>query len=127
MSRLFYRIKQRYYSLKQRWQRSKKGYSYIDIWGFNDWFLDIVPRMLEELSKECHGHPIDMTYEEWIEYLNTMSMHFKEAAKYDDLDFDKNISFKDNLTLQEQAYSNCKEHLETGLDMLKARFFDLWD
>ena len=36
-------------------QRITKGYCEKDLWSIRDWFLDVVPDMLEEYKKSHHG------------------------------------------------------------------------
>ena len=38
-------------------QRITKGYCGKDLWSIRDWFLDVVPDMLEEYKKCRHGSP----------------------------------------------------------------------
>lgn len=38
-------------------QRAKKGYCYRDIYSISDWFLHIIPKMLNELNNVRKGYP----------------------------------------------------------------------
>lgn len=52
--------------IKRFWQRGRRGWSYEDIWAIDDWFVNILPPMLDELRKNEHGWPgSPMTFEEW--------------------------------------------------------------
>jgi len=43
---------------KYSWQRITKGYCDRDGWSIDYWFLDIIPRMLEELRDNRNGSPV---------------------------------------------------------------------
>lgn len=38
-------------------QRITKGYCFRDLWNINDWFLNVIPDMLEEFRDNAHGFP----------------------------------------------------------------------
>ena len=43
---------------KKCWkQRAKKGYSDQDVWNIERWFLDIMPRMIQEMRDNLHSFP----------------------------------------------------------------------
>lgn len=50
--------------IKCAWQRANKGYSFRDVWDLDNWFLRIMPEMLDDFVKEHTAHPNDMTDEE---------------------------------------------------------------
>lgn len=113
--------------LSKRWEILKQGYSNVDVWNFDYWFLHTIPPMIDELKKAGNSYPHDMLYTEWQNYLETMSNHFKEAAKYDDFVYDNTLSVKENKEKSDVHFNNCKIHLHEGLKMLGNRFFDMWD
>ena len=39
-------------------QRKKRGYSDKDAWSIRDWFLDIMPKMLQQMRDNLRGYPI---------------------------------------------------------------------
>lgn len=65
--------------IKWFWQRGTRGYSDRDVWGIDDWFLNIIVPMLEQLKEVKHGYPLDLTSEQWDEILDRMIFCFKEA------------------------------------------------
>jgi hypothetical protein len=87
--------------LKHAKQRIQKGYSYRDIYSIDDWFLEIMPQMLEELaSVKRLGVPIwewnkvkeankDLSDDEvsliaetsWRSMLRTMAEHLREGKE----------------------------------------------
>lgn len=117
---LRFKIKRLLDSLKWKRQRFKKGYTDIDLWCFNSWFLELMPRMLLELSERMCGCPIDMEYDEWKEYLTEMAKHFQEAYKIDDHEEIEDMDYKKHCDY-------CMEEFHKGIKMFEERFWDLWD
>ena len=75
-------------------QRITKGYCEKDLWSIRDWFLDVVPDMLEEYKKSRNGSPgilgenyqneegflvNDTCHGEWDRILDEMIFLFREA------------------------------------------------
>lgn len=52
---------------KFRRQRAKKGYADCDLWGIDDWFLNIIPKMLRDLKEYKDSYPT-LWQEEWYEH-----------------------------------------------------------
>lgn len=132
--RLRYRIQSLMASLRWKIQRFKRGYSDVDVWEFESWFLEIIPKMLTQLKEELHGHPVDMEFEDWEKYLEKMIDHFNVASTIDDFD-DIEINYtsmtEEDRSAMAKKYleknKRCQEELHKGLKMLDERFFDLWD
>ena len=55
-----------YYSMKNRRQRAKMGYSYYDVSDMDNWFLNIIPKMLRDLKNKKHSYP-ELFNDEWYE------------------------------------------------------------
>ena len=132
---LRYRVKELFSSLKWKIQRFKRGYADVDVWNFESWFLDTIPKMLTQLKKQLHGCPINMEFEDWENYLQEMINHFEVASTIDDVDdyYPEDyvyLSEAEKDLLREKSVEHikhCKEELHKGLQMLEERFFDLWD
>ena len=132
---LRYRVKELFSSLKWKIQRFKRGYADVDVWDFETWFLDIIPKMLTQLKKELHGCPINMQFEDWENYLQEMINHLEVASTIEDIDdyYPENykyLSESERNSLREKSIEHvkyCEEELHKGLKMLEERFFDLWD
>lgn len=132
---LRYRVKELFSSLKWKIQRFKRGYADVDVWDFESWFLDIIPKMLTQLKKQLHGCPINMEFEDWENYLQEMINHFEVASTIYDIDEYypddyKYLSESEKNSLREKSTEHvkyCEEELHKGLKMLEERFFDLWD
>jgi hypothetical protein len=108
--------------LKRNTQRFKRGYADIDVWNFCDWYLEIIPKMLTQLKEENYGFPADITEEQWEEYLTGMIDNFNNARTYEEKASEE-IDYKKANDL----YTKSLEYLTCGMNMLRERFFDLWD
>ena len=132
---LRYRVKELFSSLKWKIQRFKRGYADVDVWDFETWFLDIIPKMLTQLKKQLHGCPINMEFEDWENYLQEMINHLEVASTIENIDDYypedyKYLSESEKNSLREKSIEHvkyCEEELHKGLKMLEERFFDLWD
>ncbi len=63
-------------NLKNAWYRAIKGYCYTDLWNINDWLLEVLPNMLQELAdKHCAypGQPPFKTPEDWEDWLRKIA------------------------------------------------------
>ena len=49
-----------------RRERAKKGYCIRDLWAMDDWFTDIIPKMLREFKEKKWCYP-SLWQEEWYE------------------------------------------------------------
>lgn len=68
-----------YRDLQCAWERATKGYCYRDVRTIDLWFLDVVPKMLDDLNKNRHGYPSNLLDDEWSNILKQMSNCFKNA------------------------------------------------
>lgn len=83
--------------LKCCWQRITKGYCDNDLYSIYDWFLDVIPSMLEQFKQTRHGSPSvlgedyvdedgilvnDTCHEEWDAILDRLIFLFREANEY---------------------------------------------
>ena len=60
-------------------QRGIRGYSDRDVLGIDEWFLNIIVPMLEQLKETKLGYPSDLTSEQWNDILDRIIFCFKEA------------------------------------------------
>jgi len=80
MHRLFYFLKYDvWYKFINKCQRFNKGYADVDVWNINTWFLDIMPKMLDQLKHNHVGYHPDLSPEEWEQELEKMRQCFLEA------------------------------------------------
>lgn len=81
-------------NLRYMYQRVRYGYCDRDIWMMDDWFLSVIPNMLDELNRTRHGFPSALLDEqnmnqdkeanergdkEWDRILSEMAHCFREA------------------------------------------------
>ena len=58
------------------WRRITRGWCYGDVWNMYDWFLDVIPDMLDHLADHGSGYPgVDEfpTPESWENHLHTIA------------------------------------------------------
>lgn len=79
--RIRMRIEDKIDKFKWRCQRFKRGYADIDVWNMNDWFIDIIPRMLKDLNDDLHGSPMELTEKQWRAILAKMIKCFNDASE----------------------------------------------
>ena len=80
-------------NIKYAYQRVKYGYCDRDVWDIDDWFLDIVPDMLEDLRITSHGYPSilaesdseetisEEATQKWDDILSEMAYLLREASE----------------------------------------------
>ena len=65
--RLYYKIRNTIrdfiYDLRTRCQRFKRGYSYVDVWDMDSWFMNLAKPMLTHLRDHGIGVPFDLYLE----------------------------------------------------------------
>ena len=61
------------------WQRANKGYCFRDLWNVDLWFIEIMPKMIQELKERKIGYPAYLSEKEWDSILDEMIQCFKEA------------------------------------------------
>jgi hypothetical protein len=76
---MFRKAKDFFREIKYALQRMKKGYCDQDLFSIDHWFLNIMPKMLEEFSKDLIGNPRGMNEQQWNDILKEMIYHFNEA------------------------------------------------
>lgn len=136
--------------IKCAWQRANKGYCFRDLWSIDEWFLNIMPQMLDELNEIRNGYPSNLTDEQWGEILGKMSKAFNNAHDektkfkniYEDeylntleMDIDNGqfkCSASDELKENYYAAEKLKENfmrksLDDGLELFGKYFYALWD
>jgi len=76
---IFDKIKKFPREVKHIYQRAKKGYSYQDLWSIEHWFMETVPKMLQDYRKNIHGcsnefikceNGTECTYQEFEQGMN---------------------------------------------------------
>ena len=109
--------------LKYAWQRATRGYSDLDLWNLDTFYLNLFTNSLIDFKENLHGAPSEFFDEEaenqiqkWEEYLEEMIQHFNNAK----IDFNGPDGEGRSLEFLEPE-------LKKGLDMMSKVFYDLWD
>jgi hypothetical protein len=54
-------------------ERARYGYGHRDLWSFDTYITGVVSRATSDLEDRMHGHPADVTAEEWSDTLLEIS------------------------------------------------------
>ena len=142
-------VKELFSNIRAAWRRATKGYCYIDVWNWDDWFCSVVPQMLRHMADHGHAYPGSEPFdtpEKWHNWLYEMA-HRIERLQYDDWMEDNNEyskeyneSFENDWHSERQEeirkkyYVRCREIHETRQQVLEDfgkeffKHFDcLWD
>ena len=136
--RLYYRLKNKLLydidSLRARWQRFCRGYSYGDVWDMDCWFMRTVKHMLIHLRDHGIGIPNDL-YQEgaeneraaWEDVLTEMIncldlMDEGNAEKY--LGIENNDFSIDDYN---KKWALMEENKNRFFELFSKYFYNLWD
>lgn len=127
---MFWRLKEKFWDLKMKKERAKKGYCRQDVWNINSWFLDIIPKILKDFNEGRLGYPCDLSNDEWDNIIKRMIFCFEEAnedtcSQINEYNFDTDTEkwFKRRNEIGE--YQN---HMKNeGLELFSKYFWNLWD
>uniref|UniRef100_A0A6M3L9K3 Uncharacterized protein n=1 Tax=viral metagenome TaxID=1070528 RepID=A0A6M3L9K3_9ZZZZ len=67
--------------IKWFFQRGKRGWADCDWWGMDYYLVSIILPMLKELKTNQHGHPCEVTEEEWNNILSEIIEGFEAADR----------------------------------------------
>lgn len=96
-------------------QRIRRGYSERDWWAFDDFLAEIIIDGCRKFREEGHGHPADITWDEWCEILTKIEDGFKAH-----LELARDFPDKDR---EEEL----KAQFEVGGELFLGYFGSLWD
>lgn len=128
--------------IKWAWQRATRGYADFDAWGIDDWFMTIMPNMLQDLKNNHCGIPyftddMEADRKKWDEILDKMVYLLKEMNE--DTSSQQNEFFKAYIRSNDselcKAYRNRQNEINKYIKTCKNEFFklfsehfyDLWD
>lgn len=104
-------VKELFNNIRAAWMRMIKGYCYMDVWNWDDWFCSVVPPMLRHMADHGSAYPGKEPFdtpEKWHDWLYKMA-HIIERLQYDNWLEDKNEYSKDyEKTFEDDAYE--EEH-----------------
>lgn len=100
------------WTLKMRRQRARRGWSEQDVWGL-DWHLtQVIIGSVSHMREISHGHPTEITMEEWDQILKEIVDGMEAAlVALDKYDFDV----------------DGKEKFDLAFTHLHKWWFSLWD
>lgn len=114
-------------NFKRRCQCFRRGYSQIDVWDIDWWFVRTVKSMLEDFKSVHWGHPTGVTDDEWESILGEMINHLE-------LMDEKNVIKSLGLTLETFSCGDYKkvddimtENKERFFELFSKWFYSLWD
>lgn len=124
--------------LKYFWQRGRRGYGDDDLWSFDSYLAEMLPKALRQLAKEKHGCPAEYYDDKavgdeshkWREELERMAQGFESAQHIIANDSFAKFANRKNDQGYEHFKENEEEHykrLHYSIDALKKNFFGLWD
>lgn len=103
---------------KHYYQRAKRGYSDRDLWNFDAYLMDVITNGLTDFrNSKLHGHPVDVeSIEDWQKEIDTIVEKLQSGVEL----MHGNYSYKNKAERLQEEFSE-------GMDLLKNRFFNLWD
>jgi hypothetical protein len=97
-------------------ERSVHGFSTYDWWNFCDYLAWVNIEGLKRFKTEGHGHPGDVTWDEWVVELDTMIAGFEAHLKISEYEWEAREELDELVKAR-----------ETGLELYAKRFPSLWD
>lgn len=118
-----------FWEKKEQKERAKNGYCTADLGNIGHWFLDIMPKMLEDFNKSMHGYPGYLSEDDWDNIIKRMIFCFEEANKdtclqKNEINYDTNAEewFKREKEIDEYR-NNMKNE---GLELFSKYFWNFW-
>ena len=128
---IFYKIRNfftnKWWNLRKRCQRFKRGYAWVDVWNMYDWFINTNKPMLEHLLYTHQGYPCGIDNKEWEAILQEMIdcltlMDENKAQEY------LNISDDDySAESRNRVDELTKEKKNRFFELFSEWFYCLWD
>jgi len=124
--------------IKHYYMRCKYGYSYRDLWDFDDYLCDIIPPAIRQLAKKHTGCPSDLydkkatnnECHKWEEILEEIAQGFEAAKEITHIRYFKNVKQKDGYYSHEIDKKKAKllaKKYDRGTKLFKDYFLSLWD
>lgn len=109
--------------LKFAWQRAWRGYDDPSWWNIDDNFIETHKTLLQKLKDNLHGHPIDMTFNEWEKVLNEM-IYLINNMDWNEMYSDDVENIGERL---KENFNKIKQNKERFFELFSKYFYDLWD
>lgn len=78
---LYRYIPEFFVNLKYAWQRATRGYCDSDLWGLNEYSLNLLSSALKDFKNNLRSRPDTISMEEWQQILTEMSLLFERANR----------------------------------------------
>lgn len=116
-------------NIKHAYQRITRGYSDRDLWSFDSYLCEMIPKGLRQLKKNSNSYPANLkSFDEWQGILDTMIEGFEssERLKHNGYLYLKNNGDTTTLEQNDELLHelNCKS--EKGLQLFVKYFGNLW-
>lgn len=98
-------------------QRARRGWSHADTWDFHSFHSRLMVEAIEHMRVVAHGHPGDLTQEQWDGILAEIRDGFRAAIRLDDCLEDHD----------DEEDKKLRAEFEHGMDLFKLWYFALWD
>lgn len=110
------------------YQRAQRGWSYRDLWSFDDHLARVIGGGVAELRQVGHGYPSNLTPERWDEIQDQMSAGFLAyARRWDAPRGESYEEYKARMDEGEQGVRDALAVMETAWPLFREHFMSLWD
>lgn len=127
-------VKELFSNIRAAWMRAIKGYCYMDVWNWDDWFCSVAPPMLRHMADHGSAYPGKEPFdtpEKWHDWLYEMA-HRIERLQYDDWMEDNNEYSKEYIEsfendwhserqeeIRKKYYARCEDIHKTRQQVLE--------
>ena len=134
-------VKHFFTNCRDAYRRMRYGWTYSDVWNWDDWFLTIVPDMFKHLAHYSMAYPgADpfSTPDEWQAWLLKVANLIEQSSEewcnenneyYEP--FMNNFSDEENrkkyFARQEELTNICHSNISEALTEIATHFYKIWD
>ena len=132
-----------YRNIRDAWRRSIYGWSYGDVWDWDNWFTHVVPDMLRHMADKGSAYPgrepFD-TPEKWHEWLHHIANLIESADKewqdahnefckdyMDHIWENDKERFNKYMTRANELYERGEENIAQAFVEMGQHFHSMWD
>lgn len=122
-----HRMRDVYYKVYYGFERMFKDYDTTDIFSVHSKFVERYYKILTDYKNNLHGHPINLTQEEWDNIIDEMIRHLYYM---DEENVDKELM----MYMSEDCTPSCetideimKKHKNEFFKLFSEYFYNLWD
>ena len=131
MKRTRFYIRELKYKLRTRIQRFMRGYSDVDVWNMDTWFMEVIEPMLSQLRNGYSYPCIFNSHEEWHDVLTEMieCLHLMNEDNVEEsLGF---VGYEGILKMKAEDHEKVTnimfENKNRFFELFNKYFYDLWD